>query len=134
MERSKLSHKLAAIATMGVIMGSNADAFAGSALTFKNMSDNIINATSNFTGLISTVCYLGGGGLGVSGIFKLKQHVDQPAQHPLKDGLIRIACGGALLAFPFMQKAMQGTISNGDMSAFSAASLKMSSTSTFAAP
>lgn len=130
MKQSKM-HQLAAIATMGVIAGSNGAAFAGTALTFANMSNNIITATSNFTGLISTVCYLGGGGLGVAGIFKLKQHVDNPNNTPLKDGLIRIGCGGGLLAFPFMQAAMQGSISNGSLGGISATQLKMTSTSTF---
>ncbi|MBI1215648.1 MAG: hypothetical protein GC185_07510 [Alphaproteobacteria bacterium] len=134
MKRSKLSHKLAAIATMGVIAGSNAGAYAGTALTFRDMSNHIITATSNFTGLISTVCYLGGGGLGVAGIFKLKQHVDNPNNTPLKDGLVRIGCGGGLLSFPFIEAAMQGSISNSSLNGISAGQLTLGSTSAFSAP
>ncbi len=39
--------------------------------------------------MIQTVAYVGGIGLGVAGIFKLKSHVDNPGQTPMKDGLIR---------------------------------------------
>lgn len=82
------------------------------ATTFKTMSNNIVTASSGFQNLISTVCWLGGAGLGVAGIFKLKQHVDNPGQTPMKDGLVRLGAGGGLLAFPFIQTAMQGSISN----------------------
>jgi hypothetical protein len=124
-----MSHKLAAIATVGMMVGSSSDAHA--ALTFKNMSQNIIMASSSFQSLISTVCWIGGAGLGVAGIFKLKQHVDNPGQTPMKDGLIRIGAGGGLLAFPFIQQAMQGSISNGNLQKINATALQMDSTSQF---
>jgi len=124
MKRSKMSHKLAAAATLGMMMASSESAFAG-AKTFKNMSDNIVTASSGFQNMISTVCWLGGAGLGVAGIFKLKQHVDNPGQTPMKDGLVRLGAGGGLLAFPFIQQAMQGSISNGSLATVNAGALKM---------
>jgi hypothetical protein len=129
MKRSKLTHKLAAIATIGMIAGGSGAAEA--ATTFRDMSNNIITASGGFNNLISIVCWIGGAGLGVAGIFKLKQHVDNPGQTPMKDGLIRIGCGGGLLAFPFIQQAMQGSISNGSLSQLNAASLQMMSVTTF---
>jgi hypothetical protein len=123
-------HKLAAIATIGAMAGSSSDAFAG-ALTFKTMSQNIITASSSFQSLISTVCWIGGAGLGVAGIFKLKQHVDNPGQTAMKDGLIRIGAGGGLLAFPFIQQAMQGSISNGSLNKINATALQIDSVSNF---
>ena len=125
----KTMHKLAAVATVGMMVGSSSDAFA--ALTFKNMSQNIITASSGFNNLISTVCWIGGAGLGVAGIFKLKAHVDNPAQAAMKDGLIRIAAGGGLLAFPFIQQAMQGSISNGSLTKLQASALQMESVTSF---
>ena len=95
------------------------------------LTNNIVGASSGFQNLISTVCWIGGAGLGVAGIFKLKQHVDNPGQTPMKDGLIRIGCGGGLLAFPFIQSAMQGSISNGSMQKINAASLAIDSVSVF---
>lgn len=112
MEKHNIFHKLAAVATMGVMMGSSADAFAAAG-TFNQLTKNIVDSTSNLTSLISTTCYIGGAGLGVAGIFKLKNHVDNPTQHPMKDGLVRLGAGGGLLAFPFMQSAMQNAIGGG---------------------
>jgi hypothetical protein len=128
---SKITHKLAAIATVGMMVGSGSDAFAGTAITFKTMSQNISNASSGFNNLISTVCWIGGAGLGVAGIFKLKNHVDNPGQTAMKDGLIRIGAGGGLLAFPFIQQAMQGSISNGNLNKINASNLVMDSATYF---
>lgn len=128
MKRS-MTHKLAACATLGMIAGSVSAADA--ATTFKDMSTNIITASSGFNNLISVVCWIGGAGLGVAGIFKLKMHVDNPGQTPMKDGLVRIGCGGALLAFPFIMQAMQGSISNGSMQKINASSLQMDSVTVF---
>ena len=107
----KSIHKLAALATIGMMAGSSADAFAGTATTFRTMSQNIIQASGSFQSLISTVCWIGGAGLGVAGIFKLKQHVDNPGNTPLKDGVMRLAAGGALLSLPFMMNVMAGSMS-----------------------
>lgn len=126
-----ITHKLAAIATIGVMAGASTEAYAGTATTFKTMSQNIIAASSSFQSLISTVCWIGGAGLGVAGIFKLKQHVDNPGQTAMKDGLIRIGAGGGLLAFPFIMSAMQGSISNGNLNKVNASSLAIESVSVF---
>jgi len=121
------AHKLAAIATLGM-MAASTEASAN-ALNFRDMSNNIVTASSGFNNLISTVCWIGGAGLGVAGIFKLKQHVDNPGQTPMKDGLIRIACGGGLLGFPFIQAAMQGSISNGNLTGVQVSNVKIDSVS-----
>ena len=131
-QKRNLNHKLAAIATMGMIAGSATDAHAQAATTFADMARNIITAVSGSNNMISAVCWIGGAGLGVAGIFKLKNHVDNPAQTPMKDGLVRLGCGGALLAFPFIQSAMQGSISNGSLTKINAASLQMDSVTIFA--
>lgn len=124
-------HKFAAAATLGMLMTSGSEAHAATATTFRDMVNNIIAASGGFQNLISTVCWIGGSGLGVAGIFKLKNHVDNPAQTPMKDGLARIACGGGLLAFPFIQTAMQGSISNGSMQKINVSSLQIDSVSAF---
>ncbi|MBL8712303.1 MAG: hypothetical protein JNM12_05340 [Alphaproteobacteria bacterium] len=129
--KTKMTHKLAAAATMGMIAGSATDAHAQTATTFADMVKNILLASSGFNNLISVVCWIGGAGLGVAGIFKLKMHVDNPGQTPMKDGLVRLGCGGALLAFPFIMQAMQGSISNGSMQKINASSLQMDSVTVF---
>jgi len=127
----QLNHRLAAAATLGMMMASPGEAQAQTATTFRDMVNNIIAAAGGFNNLISVVCWIGGAGFGVAGIFKLKNHVDNPAQTPMKDGLARLGCGGALLAFPFIQQAMQGSISNGSLTKINAASLQMDSVTVF---
>jgi len=129
MKRSKLSHKLAAIATMGM-MAASTDAFAaGTNNNFRTITNNIVAASSGFNNLISTVCWIGGAGLGVAGIFKLKQHVDNPGQTPMKDGLVRLGCGGGLLCFPFIETAMQGSVSNASGANLSVSTVKIDNVS-----
>jgi len=100
------------------------EALAG-AVTFQTLSSNIANASSGFNGLISIVCWIGGAAYGVAGIFKIKSHMDKPGEVPLREGLIRLTVGGALLAFPFIMAAMQGSISNGWLPHLHASSLLM---------
>lgn len=110
MIKSKRTHQLAAALTAGMLVGEGTDAMA--AQTFKDLGNNIIDSSAALPQLIQTVAYVGGIGLGVAGIFKLKQHVDNPGQTPLKDGLIRLGCGGGLLALPYVTTAMLGSINN----------------------
>lgn len=110
MKKYFTTHKVAAAVTAGVLAG---QASAAHATDFTQVSSNIITSASGIPNMISTVAYIGGIGLGVAGIFKLKQHVDSPAQTPMKDGLVRLGAGGGLLALPFLTDAMTGTIGTG---------------------
>ncbi|MBU6475727.1 MAG: hypothetical protein KGL10_04985 [Alphaproteobacteria bacterium] len=109
MKRDKIAHKLAAVLTTGILVGESTAAFA-TGTNFKDVVSKITDSSSTLPNLISTVAYVGGIGLGVAGVFKLKQHVDNPGQHPMKDGLIRLGAGGALLALPYLTTAMMGTV------------------------
>jgi len=110
---SKLSARVAAIATVGFMTGMS-DAKAQG---FTDITDNINTSVSDVPSLISTTCYIGGLGLGVAGVLKLKGHVDNPGQEPLKNGLVRLGAGGGLLALPAVLDAMMGTV--GDAGSFS---------------
>jgi hypothetical protein len=112
MTKQKWTHKMAAIVTAGVMAGKGSEAFAGGT-TFSDVAGNIVTGSSRLPDLISTVAYIGGIGLGVAGVFKLKQHVDNPGQTPMKDGLVRLGAGGGLLALPYVTTAMQGTMDAG---------------------
>jgi hypothetical protein len=129
MKRSKLSHKLAAAATAGALAAQSGDAFAATAADLTKASQNVVTAVSGTVALISTLAYIAGAGLALAGIFKLKQHVDNPAQAPMKDALIRLACGGMFLALPFMMKIMQGSISDGDTGKADVSNLKLENAS-----
>lgn len=104
-----LHTKLAAYLTTGVLLSNSVAAFAGDK-NFSDVADNIVDSSSKLPNLISTVAYVGGTGLAVAGVFKLKQHVDNPGNAPMKDGLVRLGAGGGLLALPYMTEAMVGTI------------------------
>jgi len=78
-----------------------------------SFTDNLVKSSSNFPKMISTAAYICGIGMGATGVFKLKQHVDNPDKAPLKDGLVRLTAGGALLALPYMTQVMVGTATAG---------------------
>lgn len=109
MKQLQITHKIAAAVTAGVLMSETTSALAQT--NFTDVTTNITDSASTLPNLISTVSYIGGIGLGVAGIFKLKQHVEQPAQHPMKDGLVRLGAGGGLLVLPYITDVMMGTIS-----------------------
>ncbi len=46
----------------------------------------------------------------MAGVFKFKDHVDNPAQTPISAGVKRMIAGGMLFATPFMAAAVQGTL------------------------
>lgn len=106
---NKLSYRVAAIATVGFMTGMS-DAHAQG---FTEVTGNINDSVADFPSLISTAAYIGGAGMGVAGVLKMKNHVDNPAQVPLKDGLVRLGAGGGLLALPFVLESMVGTIGDG---------------------
>lgn len=111
-KKTKASHRLAAAATVGMMTGASTGAFA--TVDANSLSANLISASAGFTSLLNVLGYVGGSGLAVAGIFKLKNHVDNPGQTPMKDGVMRLAAGGALLSLPFMINVMQGSVGEGN--------------------
>jgi hypothetical protein len=103
------------------LMGASAATFAGlvsgvesaSANTFQDIVDNMETSIAGIPGLISGVAYMMGILLGVLGILKIKDHVENPGQTPLQQGAIRLAAGGALFALPIIWEAMTETIGSG---------------------
>jgi hypothetical protein len=130
MKRSINTHKVAAAFTMGLMTFAGSDS-AMAALKFKDMTNNITDSAAGLPATISMVSYIAGTGLAVAGIFKCKNHVDNPGQTPLKDGLIRLGAGGGLLSLPFITSAMQGSISDGDNVALDTGTLVMQDTTGF---
>jgi hypothetical protein len=91
----------------GLMVGSR-DAQAGS--DWSDIAENITTSIEALPGLISAIAYMMGLVLGVLGIMKIKDHVENPGQTQLKDGAIRMASGGALFALPIVYEAMSNTI------------------------
>ena len=65
-----------------------------------------------FTNVLAFVCYLGGFVLAAAGIFGLKQHVENPGNAPMKNGLAKLGFGGMIMALPPIVSAIQGTAQN----------------------
>ncbi len=80
---------------------------------FNNIGVNIVSSISSMPALLSAISYMFGILLGVLGIMKIKDHVENPGNEPLKNGAIRLAAGGALLALPIVFESMVETIDAG---------------------
>ena len=96
-----------ALATCGFLAAAQ-DAQAGN--NFSNIARNITESIEELPGMVSGVAYLIGMLMGVMGVMKLKDHVENPTQTPMKDGAIRLAAGGALFGLPIMFESMLNTI------------------------
>lgn len=105
-------YQLAAIATTVALLSSSSDALA-SGTGFQNITQGIASSANNVPKLLGIVAYIGGIGMGIAGALKLKAHVDNPGQAPLKDGLARLGIGGALLALPTLLEAMSTAVGTG---------------------
>lgn len=113
-------YKLGAAITVGMVAASS-DVHAANN-NFNNIATNITNSIGSLPGLISALAYLFGTLLAVLGVMKIKDHVENPTQTPLKDGAIRLLAGGALFAIPIIMEAMTETVGSGN--ATQAATLK----------
>jgi len=105
-------YKLGAAMTTGMML-STTSAHATGGNNFGSIASNINDSIATLPGLVSALAYLFGVLLAVLGIMKIKDHVENPTQTPLKDGAIRLAVGGALFALPIVLEAMFETIGTG---------------------
>lgn len=80
---------------------------------FSSIGSNIIASVRDVPGLLSGLSYLFGLLLGVRGILKIKDSVENPQQTPLKDAAASLLAGGALFALPVIFEAMKTTIGEG---------------------
>jgi len=80
---------------------------------FNFILDNIISSISNTPGIVSAVGYLLALIIGVQGILKAKDHVENPDQTALRESVVRLLTAGALFALPTVFNAMFMTISGG---------------------
>lgn len=100
--------------TLGMMTFTAGEAKASSSgSTFSSIAENINTSLESLPGLLTGLSYLFGTLLGVLGVMKVKDHVENPTQTPLKDGAIRLAAGGGLFALPVLYDAMFNTIDGG---------------------
>jgi len=101
---------LIALSVAALVMSGASAALAND---LSEISENIVTSASNLPGLITALSYLLGLVLGISAIFKLKEHVENPNQTPIREPLIRALAGGALFALPIIYEAMFVSIGTG---------------------
>lgn len=111
---TKIKHKLMAVSAMtfmGLVSGvESASASGVGNNNFSDISKNVITSIEDVPGLITGVSYMMGIILGVLGVLKIKDHVENPGNTPLQQGAIRLAAGGGLFALPLVYEAMTNTI------------------------
>lgn len=112
LKKTKLAfHALAASFTTGVMMSQAGMAFAqGGSQNIRSISNQVSNSLGGLPQILSAVAYLGGAGLTIAGLFKLKAHVDSPQNNMLKDAVGRLAVGGGLLASPYLAQSLGNTL------------------------
>lgn len=59
--------------------------------------------------ILSSVCYVGGSFMMVSGALSLKKHAENPASEPVAKGVSRLLTGGAITAVPALTDVVQNT-------------------------
>lgn len=99
--------------TAGMLLGGTQAHAAAAGNNFSSIASNVIASIASLPGLLTGIAYMFGILLGVLGILKIKDHVENPGQTPLKDGAIRLAAGGGLFALPIVYEAMQNTVGQG---------------------
>jgi len=107
---NKKSLQLSTAVILGVTLGAESALADDGGVNFGEISENITTSISNVPGLLSGVSYMLGILLGVLGILKIKDHVENPTQTPLQHGAIRLTAGGGLFALPIVYEAMLNTV------------------------
>ncbi|NCT40371.1 MAG: hypothetical protein GW778_01750 [Alphaproteobacteria bacterium] len=105
---SKQSLKVQAATLVALMAGAQDVQAAGQ--DFSDIAANITGSIEELPGLISGMAYLVGLLMGALGIMKIKDHVENPTQTPMKDGAVRLAAGGALFGLPIVFESMLNTI------------------------
>jgi hypothetical protein len=82
----------------------------GITLNFNAILAKIVGGIADLPGFISALAYIMGLIFGVTGLIKLKDHVENPDQNPLQQGVIRLLAGGAMFALPTIYTAMNELI------------------------
>ncbi len=115
----KTYYTLGAATTVGIMTSSSAHA----ANNFGSIAENVTLSIASVPGLLTALAYMFGVLLGTLGVMKIKDHVENPSQTPLKDGAIRLAAGGALFTLPIIFEAMRETVADGGAAGTTTATL-----------
>lgn len=85
------------------------DALAG-AVNVHTMTQQVASQSSSIPRFLIIIAYVLGVFLVASSLLKLKVHVENPTNAPLKDGLVRMAVGAFFLALPLTMTMIENTM------------------------
>lgn len=108
--------------TMGVMSLTPSIAHATTELKAQDITNNLADSIGNLPRLVSGIAFLAGIVLALLGVLKIKDHVENPSQTPLKDGAMRLAVGGALSSAPAVFTALSDVFGSGSNPDFSSIS------------
>lgn len=108
MEKTKIYISSFILSAFAFVFFTN-PAFAAAA-SISDVAENISDSSESLPGLITGISYLFALLLGVTGILKLRDHVENAQQTPLRIPIIRFFAGGALLALPIVIEAANNSI------------------------
>ncbi|MCM2344030.1 MAG: hypothetical protein NDJ24_05660 [Alphaproteobacteria bacterium] len=106
---------LSVFASLYTILGASS-AYAGPA-TIGDMFINIADSSGQLPNLLAALSYMFGITLGVLAIAKLYEHVQNPHQTPVWDGLKRMLAGSLFLGLPIVVEAAFITMNNNNIDA-----------------
>jgi hypothetical protein len=110
---NKQTQLMSAAIMTGAMTGFSSDALA-SASAFdgytKTLSNNVAGGWIN---TVTNVSLLGGVALAALGVVGLKQHVENPGNNPMKNGLAKLGFGGILMALGPVMEMIQDTAGTG---------------------
>jgi len=106
------SLKLSSLVVIGILTGAESANAAGN--DFNTIANNAITTTGSLPGLVTGVSYMLGILLAVLGVLKIKDHVENPSQTPLKEGIARVTVGGGLFAVPIVTESMSSFMDGGE--------------------
>lgn len=83
-----------------------------------DISENIVQSTRFLPALVSGLAFLSAILIGITAILKTIDHVNNPAQTPIRVPVIRFIIGGALFSLPIIIEAALLTINGGSITNF----------------
>jgi hypothetical protein len=98
------------------MVAASSDAFAAvvdAPTTVGGIMITIVNHSNALTQLINMTGWIAGAYCAITGIYKFKEHVDNPAQTPLHVPMRRVIGGGLFLSLPFVAEVLRGSLFGG---------------------
>ena len=106
--------KILSFAVISAFVWGSTDAHAQ---TMGDVIYNTLDSSDELPFLLAAITYMAGLVFGVLGIIKLYEHVNDPRQTQLSEGIKRLLVGGALLALPIVVEAAYRTMNDDNINA-----------------